>query len=200
MKEIDKNTIFDKVSVGILANEKSRRMKGNKALLKLGNETFIEHLLNEFSQFSDIIISASIQGSYTNLSKNVVYDNVLGAGPMEGILQILKASKNKYSFVCSVDMPFLDKSLLDYLWTFVDGNYDCYVFKDDKRCHPTLAIYSKDLIEVISNLITEKKYCLLEIYERSRAKFIEFPKENFDQKIISNINTMEDYNNLCQEV
>lgn len=200
MKEIDNNTIFNEVSVGILAAEKSRRMNVNKALLKLGDKTFIEHLFNEFSQFDDVIISARVPGSYLNISKNVVYDSVLGVGPMEGILQILKSSKNKYSFVCSVDMPFLGKSLLEYLWTFVDGNFDCYVFKDDKRCHPTLAIYSKDLIDEISNLIKEKKFCLLEIYERSRVKYVEFPTENFDKKIISNINTMEDYNNLCQEI
>lgn len=199
MSDENSNNIYiANLGVGILASEKSRRMQANKALLKFGNKTFLEHLCDELRTVGDIIIAAGQVGSYKDMPYKIVYDAHHGVGPMEGIYQILKHSKHKYNFVCSVDMPYFKKELAFYLSKFVDGKHASYIFRDEKRVHPTCAIYSTELTPLLEQLIDDKQYCLLEIYKNSKTKYVDFPYDKFDKEIITNINTLEDYNKLVK--
>lgn len=186
------------IGIGILASEKSRRMNVNKALLKIGDQSFIERLCQEFANFGQIYISAQNKETYKDLNYEVIEDAHSGVGPMEGIYQILKATKHEYNFICSVDMPFLKKEVLENLQEQIEGNYDCYVFKDEFRAHPTCAVYSKNLDLLIENLIKNEKYCLLEIFDNSKTKYIDYNTCGLDKKFILNINTNEDYEKLCK--
>lgn len=185
------------IGIGILASEKSRRMNVNKAFLKIKNETFIERLTDEFKHFGNIYISANYKDTYKELPYTILEDKHHGVGPMEGIFQILNSSKYDLNFICSVDMPFLKSELLEYLISAIDDKHQCYVLKDEIRLHPTCAIYSKSLIPIINELISNNKYCLLEIFSNSKTKYIQFPNSIIDKKTITNINTQEEYNNLC---
>lgn len=186
------------IGIGILASEKSRRMNVNKALLKIGDQSFIERLCQEFGMFGQIYISAQNKDTYKNLNYDILEDEHIGVGPMEGIYQILFATKHKYNFICSVDMPFLKKDVLETLQYQINGAYDCYVFKDEFRAHPTCAVYSKNLISLIKNLIDDQKYCLLEIFDNSKTKYIDYNTCGLDKKFILNINTNDDYEKLCK--
>lgn len=185
------------IGIGILASEKSRRMNTNKAFLKIEGVSFIEKICKELEDFGKIYISAGNKDPYKDLGYAVVEDEHNGVGPMEGIYQILKESKYEYNFICSVDMPHLKSELPEYLISQIDEDNDCYVFEDDKRAHPTCAIYSKNLVLLIEKLINEKKYCLLEIFDNSKTKYIPYPEEILDKKTLVNINTKQDYDNLC---
>ena len=187
----------ENIGIGILASEKSRRMDKNKAFLQIEGLSFIEHTCKEFDSFGQIYISANNKDSYKDLGFTVVQDEHHGVGPMEGIYQILKESKYEYNFICSVDMPFLKCEFLEYLISKIDEENDCYVFEDEKRTHPTCAVYSKSLISLIEKLINEKKYCLLEIFDQSNTKYIPYPEGQLDKKMLVNINTQQDYESLC---
>lgn len=95
-----------KLSVGILAGGKSSRMGQDKVLLKLKQKSFLDILINEFSDFDELIISLDYLNRYKELSCKKVEDSIKDIGPIEGIRQILKESKNKYNFICAADMPF----------------------------------------------------------------------------------------------
>ena len=187
----------ENIGIGILASEKSRRMNTNKAFLQIEGSSFIEHACKEFDSFGQIFISANSKDSYKDLGFTVVEDEHHGVGPMEGIYQILKKSKYEYNFICSVDMPFLKHELLENLISKIDQDNDCYVYEDKKRVHPTCAIYSKSLVPLIEKLINEEKYCLLEIFDQSNTKYIQFPNGQLDKKMLININTQQDYDRLC---
>ena len=119
----------NEISIGILASNKSRRMDFNKANLKIGDKTFLEHIQNVFSKYPEITIATNDR----NITTDAVYDEHDGVGPMEGIYQILKNTNKKFAFICSVDMPFIKTEIVDYLCSKIDNEHDCFIYKDDKR-------------------------------------------------------------------
>lgn len=182
-----------KLSVGILAGGKSSRMGQDKALLKLKQKSFLDILINEFSDFDELIISLDDLNRYKELDYKIVEDVVKDIGPIEGIRQILKKSKNKYNFICATDMPFLKKEIAEYIKTFICSDFDCYVICDEGRKHPLCAVYSKDILHIIDEMIENKNYKLLQILSKARTKYIDLKYTNFDKKMIQNINTYSEY-------
>ncbi len=186
-------SIFDKLSIGILTGGKSSRMGKDKALLKINNETYIKRLTEEMGDFKDLLVSASKKGLYESFSKVTVYDEHDSIGPIEGIRQVLKSAKNEYVFICAIDMPFITKELVSYMSEFISSDYDCYVIADEDHLQPLCAIYSKKCLPVIEKLITEKSYRLFNIFKSVRTKFISLKFSCFDKKTVKNINTKDEY-------
>ena len=52
------------ISIAILAGGKSSRMGKNKVLLTYGGKTFLEKLIEEFSDFDQILVSAKDENQY----------------------------------------------------------------------------------------------------------------------------------------
>ena len=167
-----------KLSVGILAGGKSSRMGQDKVLLKLKQKSFLDILINEFSDFDELIISLDYLNRYKELSCKKVEDSIKDIGPIEGIRQILKESKNKYNFICAADMPFLKKDIVEYISTFISSDFDCYIICDE--------------------MIEDKNYKLLQLVSRVRTKYINLKYTNFDKKVIQNINTYSEYKNAVK--
>lgn len=187
-----------KLSVGILAGGKSSRMGQDKVLLKLKKKSFLDILINEFSDFDELIISLDYLNRYKELSCKKVEDSIKDIGPIEGIRQILKESKNKYNFICAADMPFLKKDIVEYISTFISSDFDCYIICDGERKHPLCAVYSKDILPIIDEMIEDKNYKLLQLVSRVRTKYINLKYTNFDKKVIQNINTYSEYKNAVK--
>ena len=180
------------ISVGIVAGGKSSRMGEDKALIRIGNERFIDRISKELGGFSEVIVSAGQNRSYEDLGFVTVYDENVGIGPVEGIRRILMNAKEEYVFVCAVDMPFIKKELVEFMAGYITPDCDCYVIADEDHIHPLCAIYKKSVLPVIEELIGEKEYRLREIFSRVATKYIGLDHTVFDKKIIRNINTKED--------
>ncbi len=181
------------VSVGILAGGKSTRMGQNKALLKIGSERIIERQIRQMGSFGEILISAAHKGEYEDFGCRVVCDENKDIGPIEGIRQVLKNSKEEFVFVCASDMPFINSKLVSCMAEFISSDYDCYVMADEDNIQPLCAIYSKSVLPVIEELIGQGKYRLREIFKRVRTKYIILSNTCFDKKVIKNLNAKEDY-------
>lgn len=188
------------ISVGVLAGGKSSRMGQNKALLKINEQTFIEKITKELGGFSEVLISAAAKGAYEELGFEMVYDEHKEIGPIEGIYQVLKASKEDYVFVCGVDMPFVSSELVKYMTEFISSDYDCYCIMDEDHIHPLCAIYSKKCLDVIEKLIEDGNFRLMNILNTCRTKYISLKYTNFDKKTVKNINTKDDYKKISKPV
>lgn len=180
------------ISVGILAGGNSSRMGTDKALIRIGNERFIDRISDELGSFSEIIVSAGTCRTYEELGFKTVYDENVGIGPMEGIRQILRNADTEYVFICAADMPFIKKELVRYMLGYISSDHDCYVVADEDHIHPLCAIYKKSAIPVIEELISNGQYRLREIFARIPTKYITLDFTVFDRKIIRNINTREE--------
>ncbi len=181
-----------RISAGILAGGESSRMGQDKALIRIGNERIIDRISKELKGFSELIISAGKNRSYEELGFPVVYDCHKDIGPMEGIRQILSASREEYVFICAADMPYIRRALVEYIAEHVSSDYDCYVIADEDHIQPLCAIYSKAVLPVIEELIRDGKYRLREIFSRVRTKYISLELSCFDKKTVRNINTREE--------
>ena len=99
-----------RVSVGILAGGKSVRMGQDKFDLNFYGHTFIEELIDRFKDF-EVIVSSNT-ADYSPIK--TVKDTYVDAGPLSGILEILKNSTNEYVFVTSCDMINVKHDLMDF--------------------------------------------------------------------------------------
>ncbi|MGR3311701.1 MAG: molybdenum cofactor guanylyltransferase, partial [Candidatus Brocadiales bacterium] len=71
----------------ILAGGKNVRMGGrNKAFLKIGDKSFIEHQIERLQRvFDEVIISARTPEAYSHLNLPIATDIIPDKGPMGGI-------------------------------------------------------------------------------------------------------------------
>lgn len=184
------------ISIGILAGGKSARMGRNKALLTIHEKRFIDIIAGELSGFGETIISAAEKGDYEELGLPVVYDEHKGIGPVEGIRQILQAAECEHVFLCAVDMPFLTKELVSHMAEHVSSAYDCYVIVDENHIHPLCGIYSKRMLDPVRELIESGNYRLITLLNSVHTKYIELDHTFFDRRIVQNINTWAQYEEL----
>lgn len=188
------------ISTGILAGGKSTRMGKNKALLAINEKRFIDKIADELSSFSEVLISAAEKGTYEDMGLCVVYDEHRDIGPLEGIYQLLNAAQEEYVFICAADMPFITKELVSYMTEFVCSDYDCYVLMDEEHIHPLCGIYSKKMLAQVCACIESGNFRLMKLLNGVRTKYIKLEYTSFDKKVVKNINTRAEYQELVLPV
>ena len=141
------------LSVGVLAGGRNTGEHLNDILYQLNNRRYMKRLMGELGIFTEMLISDAKMGNFEELGPRVVYDAYGDIGPIDGICQILRQVSSPYVFVCAVDMPFISIDLVEYLAGYISEEYDCYVLADEERVHPLCAIYSKEVLPIIEELI-----------------------------------------------
>lgn len=184
-----------KLSAAILVG-RSTRMGQDKALLKLGEQTFIGHLAEELSVCDEVFISKTLDADYSEYGLTVIQDENLGVGPMEGIRQSLLYADADYVFICGVDMPFVRKEMVLYLKELVSPEYDIYVFRDGDRVHPLCGIYSRKVLPLAKKMIAEGRYRMMELLANASTKYVDIDASPFSGETLRNINTPEEYQAL----
>ena len=122
------------VGIGILAGGKSRRMGKDKVFLPWNDKNFLETILEKCSVFPDIYLSVANKDGWDKKYgvTQIVEDELQDYGPLEGIYQILLASKQEYVLMLAADMPNISRELLLELAGMVTGEEDCLALvKDD---------------------------------------------------------------------
>ena len=189
-----------RISAGVLAGGKSSRMGQDKALLEINQQRFLHKITKELGTLDEVLLSVASKGDYADLELLSFADEHREIGPMEGIYQLVKHASNEYIFICAVDMPFVTSKLVNYMTEFISSDFDCYVMADDEHIHPLCAIYSKAVLPVIEELISNGQYRLREIFKRVRTKYINLETSCFEPRVLRNINTREEYVKLALPV
>ena len=186
--------VLENLSAAILVG-RSTRMGRDKALLPLDQQTFIGRLAGELSLCREVFISACEMRDYSDygLSLNVVADEHLDFGPVEGIRQSLSHALCDHVFICAVDMPFVRREMVEYLAKFISSDYDAYVFRDDERVHPLCGIYSRAVLPAAQKMIAEGRHRLKDLLSNVRVKYVDIGAGGFGRETLSNINTPEEY-------
>ena len=184
----------------ILAGGKSQRMGSNKAFLKYGDTTFIEHQVMMLSKiFDEIILSANDANIYTSLKLPVVSDVIPGKGPLSGICAGLKSATSSHAFVIACDMPFVDEKLILYLKSQING-YDVVVPKTSRGLEPMHAFYSKNCIQPMYHCIEEGRLRIIDFFSEVKVKIVdekEFAGLDASLQSLVNLNTPEEYEKYC---
>ena len=185
----------------ILMGGKNSRMNGNvKGLLKIKNSTFLEKIQETLNDFSSIYLSINDKFSkeqkqnFENMGFKIIEDIYKEIGPLGGIYSSLLNCKEEYLFITACDMPFITKNSIEVLCNIVDKNTDGVVFYDkNNKLYPLGAIYSKNVLPIIEEMIEKKYYKLSYLIEKSNFVKINIEKTDIPLKVLSNINTLQEY-------
>jgi len=171
----------------ILAGGKSSRFKRDKRLAKLFGKPLIEIVYEELSKFSDNIVVSAKQGDNIDLlDAKLIEDSQSFAGPVCGMLDVMREIEASRYLFFAADMPFITDNMVGRLIeTSACGKIALF------KCHDKLM----PLPIAIPRSVKNGKF-------DCKNKRILFLIENFEHVIIElessecghffNINTQED--------
>lgn len=111
----------------VLAGGHGRRMGKRKALLKLGDRTLIERVVETASEFSDEILVVVDKEGRSDLEDlligkaKIAYDVTSNGGPLVAIYSGLRRLVSQYSVVLPCDSPFISVDIIKYLIKKAEG-------------------------------------------------------------------------------
>ena len=162
----------------ILAGGTSRRMGQNKALIQLGDNSLIEHVIRCMRRVTDeLLLITNTPTEYVHLGLSMHSDIVPNTGALGGIYTGLTYASHAAVLCVACDSPFLVPNLLTYLVSVLD-EYDAvipYTYKapppDNKDAPMTLqtlcAAYSKRCLPIIELMLQESELRVHALQERA---------------------------------
>jgi molybdopterin-guanine dinucleotide biosynthesis protein A len=159
----------------------------------------IERTIDCLSTVSQAVLVVTSQEQFSSITAvrlkgKVVVDLYPGKGALGGIYTGLATADSHHSLVVACDMPFLNRDLLCYLMDLAP-NFDVVVPKLDGKFEPLHAIYSKDCLAPIKEILREGSLEILRLFDLVKVRHVvrdEIAK--FDPQFLSffNINTPDD--------
>ncbi|MDD9974771.1 MAG: molybdenum cofactor guanylyltransferase [Candidatus Poribacteria bacterium] len=197
----------------ILAGGQSRRMGQNKALIQLGDNSLIEHVIRRMHLVVDeLLLITNSPAEYAHLNVPLYGDIIPDTGALGGIYTGLTYASHDAVLCVGCDNPFLVSNLLIYLVSVLD-EYDAvmpYTYsrnkdievrnpshRDDRITLQTLcAAYAKRCLPIIELMLQESELRVHALAERAYVQRVS-PEvwQRFDSEGMSffNINTPEDF-------
>jgi len=187
---------MDRVTGIILAGGVSRRLNyRNKALLKIGRKSVIQHIIGALSEVTeDILLITNSPDDFEHLNLPMFADILPGSGSLGGIYTGLRVSKTQYNLILACDIPFIQPCLLTFLIEQKKG-YDVALPVTPDGYQPTCAIYSKSCIQPIETQIHDGNLKIADFFPNVSVNRINLstPHSCYEPNMFFNINTSEDY-------
>lgn len=181
----------------LLAGGISSRMGGkNKALLEIGGKKIIQRELEILEGlFKEIIVITNTFDQYAFLGKPMFSDIRSGYGSLGGIYTGLVYCSNEYGFALACDMPFLNENLVSYICERSLG-HDVTVPKIDEHFEPLHAVYSRNCVQRMENLISDGDLKIIDLFDG--LDILEIHKSELEQidpelNSILNVNSPTDF-------
>jgi molybdopterin-guanine dinucleotide biosynthesis protein A len=182
-------------------------MGENKALMQLGDDSLIEHVIRCMRLITDeLLLVTNSPTEYAHLGVSMHGDILPGTGALGGIYTGLTRASYDIVLCAACDSPFLESKLLTYLVSAL-GAYDAvmpYTYKeinaysDDTQItlQTLCAAYSKRCLSIIELMLRDSELRVHALQERAHIKRVS-PEvwREFDSEGMSffNINTPEDF-------
>jgi molybdopterin-guanine dinucleotide biosynthesis protein A len=191
------------VTAIILAGGQGRRMGGaNKALLRLGEQTFLERQLAAAASWSDEVVIVYNGAASTLLPAgcghvSVVPDIYRGAGPLAGLHAGLAAASNDAAWVLGCDQPFADAAAARLLLEEM-GGFECDaalpVLGD--RVQPLHGVYRKKAHKIAERLLRQGERRLTALLDHISWRRVEegkFAARGIHPSFASDVDTPEQH-------
>ena len=183
------------LSAVLLAGGESRRMGKDKAtLLFLGNplwQTQLEVLRK--LEPTEIFVSARSDPAWRPADVQFVTDDPPSRGPMSGLGASLASMRAKHLLVLAIDMPFITKEYLKFLYSRVEPGRGV-IAKTEDRFEPLAAIYPQAALADIQRTLTGNDFSLQTMASRliadGKLRVISVPPQ--DKNLFLNLNEPAD--------
>lgn len=183
----------------ILAGGKSARFGRNKVKENIEGEPLLNRVIHRLEIISsEIIIVAAREDDCVYMPKSekvhCIADVIPSKGSIGGLYTGLSYANVRHSLVVACDMPFLNVSLISYLFQLSPA-FDVIIPREAGMVEPLHAVYSENCIPYLKQLIDQDKLSILELYPLVKVRYVEEDELNqFDPDHLSffNINTETD--------
>jgi molybdopterin-guanine dinucleotide biosynthesis protein A len=156
----------------ILAGGKSSRYGKNKALVEMNGIRLIERVIAVVEPlFEHLIIITNTPRDYAYLKIPMVEDLIKGLGPLGGIFTGLQTMSDEAGFFVACDMPFLNSELIHHMVDVME-DFDAVVPKVDWKIEALHAIYTKNCLPAIEELIDNRDYQIFKFFEKVRVRYL----------------------------
>jgi molybdopterin-guanine dinucleotide biosynthesis protein A len=157
----------------ILSGGKSVRMGENKAFIEIEGVPIIHRINNLFKElFQETIIVTNQKDLFSNFESKIYNDLLPNKGALGGLYTGIFFSNFHYSFCVACDMPFIKKSLVQYLLNLIKED-DVIVPRTSDGLQPLHAIYSKNCLTPIKKVIDQGKYSIIDFYDLVKVKVVQ---------------------------
>ncbi len=186
----------------ILAGGKSSRMGPNtdKAFLDFRGQTLLERALTVAGTVCDRVTIVGDPGRFATYGSSkyvpVVADIFPGCGPLAGIHAALTHSTAELNLMLAVDMPFVSRELLAFLFTTAEAS-DAVITvpRTGRGFQPLCAVYRRDFSTVAEQALRAGKYKVDAAFSGVSVRVIEeneLAAAGFSERDFFNVNTPQD--------
>ena len=187
------------VSGIILAGGRSRRLGRDKAVEPFDGQPLIRRVIERIGPLTDeIVVSVAdvARGKALPLDPEhrVAVDVYADSGSLGGIFAGLAAAGCGWGLVVACDMPFLNRSLFEYMLGLRE-DWDAVVPMPGTYPEPTHALYSKRCLPSIEARLQANDLKISGFFENVRVRYVsEEEVRRFDPNLHSffNVNSPED--------
>jgi len=177
-------------------------MGEDKAFISVGGIPIIQRIQETFEKiFSEILIVANDMDRYRHLGFPVYPDLVPGRGVLGGLYTGLYYASRAYVFFVASDMPFVKESVVRYLISRIERE-DVLVPRTMDGLHPLHAIYSKNCLGAVKEVLDEGGFRVIDFFPRVNTKVIEeadFQGLDPMRESFINVNTPDDLVRIRRE-
>ncbi|MBI4428891.1 MAG: molybdenum cofactor guanylyltransferase [Ignavibacteriales bacterium] len=183
----------------ILAGGRSSRMGRDKALLTLGDKSFLERLADLLQElFPHVIVVSGREKKYEELGAPVFPDIILDCGPLGGMHAGLCYSNTDYAFVVPCDLPLVNAELIHYVVERAQGEATVVSFAEDIQ--PLCGLFRTQLRFKIQTWLSRGDYSVKRFLKSIRPTVValqaDFGKDG--ELLLKNINAPGDYFEILQ--
>jgi molybdopterin-guanine dinucleotide biosynthesis protein A len=179
----------------VLVGGKSSRMGRDKAFVEFGGQTLLDRALAVVGGVCDQVM---IAGDPTVFAKygSAVADVFPGCGPLAGIHAALAASPAELNLMLAVDMPFVSRELLGFLFAAAE-KCDAVVTvpRSGRGLQPLCAVYRRAFSVAAEQALRAGKYKIDAAFSGVSVRVIEenqLVAAGFSEQTFFNVNTPQD--------
>lgn len=189
----------------ILTGGKSSRMNNqNKSFLKIGDQFFIEKIINNLKQKLDVICINANQDidRYEDFNLEIIEDAIKGyKGPLAGLHSVMNHYKDfsddTWFVIFPTDAPIIDNNIIELFCSINDKNCQAYISKIDDLIEPMFSFWSIKSFDYLDKILRDNDgYKIMKYAEEIGFEYLNFKRKN--EADFFNVNSPEDYEKLLR--
>jgi molybdopterin-guanine dinucleotide biosynthesis protein A len=185
----------------LLVGGRSSRMGRDKAFLPFRGAPIFETVLNTLKRHVETVILAGDRPERFETHGLAVLPDMYPGSALGGLFTGLHAAMTPYAFVAPCDLPFADDGILAYLLSLRKG-FDVVVPSMEGRFEPLFAVYSRNCLEPMRDLLEARNFRIFDFYPRVRVRRVdeaELAAVSDPRRAFRNVNTATEYAKLLEE-
>lgn len=161
----------------VLAGGRSSRMGQDKALLTWPptGRSLLDHALDRLAPHVDELLVVGDPLTHGLVGPFVVPDLVPGQGPLGGLLTAMRYATHDRLLVLAVDMPLVERGILEPLKGGMGNQTDAVVPRRGERWEPLCAAYHRRCSAVFEARIAAGERRMAHALEHVRTTWMELP-------------------------